>query len=331
MPIELPNLDDRTFADLVEEGRNMIPGLAPSWTDHNPSDPGITLLELFASVTEQLIYRTDRITNEHKNVFLRLIHPPGNDHIFNPSGKVVVRSSAQQRTVDDALAAAIHSGRTETRAITAADYERLACNAGAVRARCLPRSKPEYGKDNVLVSIRQDTMDAIGHVTLIAAPPRAKKEPPPIGDFLTGINTVLEKVTALTTTVGSSAATSPVTLHVIQARSLRVTLAVELMCFDEYRVDKEASVGAVVADMLKKYFDYETGGPEQRGWPIGQVVYASAVYALISKVAGVDYIASLTLTSEDRSRQLSANSVAPACYEYIDLDVVCSFLPKQGH
>ncbi|MGE5604019.1 MAG: hypothetical protein ACM30E_13290, partial [Nitrososphaerales archaeon] len=61
MPIRLPVLDDRTYADLSLELRALIPSYAPDWTDHNPSDPGITLLELFAWLAEGLLYRVDRV------------------------------------------------------------------------------------------------------------------------------------------------------------------------------------------------------------------------------------------------------------------------------
>src|SRR5262249_12635681 len=59
--IELPDLDDRTFDDLVADARARIPSLAPAWTDHNPSDPGIVLLELFAWLAEIVLYRLDRV------------------------------------------------------------------------------------------------------------------------------------------------------------------------------------------------------------------------------------------------------------------------------
>ena len=51
-----PKLDDRTFNDIVEEAISMIPRYAPEWTNHNPSDPGITLIELAAWMTDLLIY-----------------------------------------------------------------------------------------------------------------------------------------------------------------------------------------------------------------------------------------------------------------------------------
>ena len=73
MPLPLPDLDTRTWADLVQEGEALIPRYAPSWTDHNVHDPGITLLELFAWLVEQDIYRVNRIPDRHRLKFLSLI------------------------------------------------------------------------------------------------------------------------------------------------------------------------------------------------------------------------------------------------------------------
>ena len=50
MRLPAPNLDDRRFQDILDEARRLIPRYCPEWTDHNLSDPGITLLELFAFV-----------------------------------------------------------------------------------------------------------------------------------------------------------------------------------------------------------------------------------------------------------------------------------------
>src|SRR3954471_10119304 len=61
MPLQLPDLDTRTWTDLVDEARAAIPRLAPAWTDHNASDPGITILELLAALVEQDIFRVNRV------------------------------------------------------------------------------------------------------------------------------------------------------------------------------------------------------------------------------------------------------------------------------
>src|SRR4030095_11743512 len=73
MPLKVPTLDDRTYADLVREGVQLIPRYAPEWTNHNPSDPGITLLELFAYLTEIYLYRVDRIPEASRANMLRLL------------------------------------------------------------------------------------------------------------------------------------------------------------------------------------------------------------------------------------------------------------------
>jgi hypothetical protein len=73
MPLPLPNLDTRRWADLVSEGRALIPRYAPGWTDHNIHDPGITLIELFAWLTEAEIYRVNQIPDRHRRKFLALV------------------------------------------------------------------------------------------------------------------------------------------------------------------------------------------------------------------------------------------------------------------
>jgi hypothetical protein len=73
MLILLPNLDDRRWQDLVDEGRALIPLYAPEWTDQNVHDPGVTLMELFAWLAEMDIYGLNRITDRARLKFLRLI------------------------------------------------------------------------------------------------------------------------------------------------------------------------------------------------------------------------------------------------------------------
>jgi predicted phage baseplate assembly protein len=72
MPLPPLDLDTRTYADLVDEATALIPRHAPEWTDHNATDPGITLLELFAWLVEQDIYRVNRIPERHRRAFVAL-------------------------------------------------------------------------------------------------------------------------------------------------------------------------------------------------------------------------------------------------------------------
>ncbi len=73
MGLKIPDLDNKTFADLVEEGRLLIPKYAPRWTDHNLHDPGITFIDLFAHLSEMQIYQLNRLTVNHYMKFLKLV------------------------------------------------------------------------------------------------------------------------------------------------------------------------------------------------------------------------------------------------------------------
>ena len=66
-------LDDRRFQELVSEARTRIALTCPEWTEHNVSDPGITLIELFAWMTEMLIYRVNRIPDKLHVALLNLL------------------------------------------------------------------------------------------------------------------------------------------------------------------------------------------------------------------------------------------------------------------
>ena len=76
MTLPAPNLDDRSFQDLVDEAKRMVQRRWPEWTgwtDHNVSDPGVTLIETFAFMVEQLIFRLNRVPDKNYVKFLELI------------------------------------------------------------------------------------------------------------------------------------------------------------------------------------------------------------------------------------------------------------------
>ena len=76
MPLIAPILDDRGFEDLYAELRGRIPVYNPAWTDHNESDPGITLLQLFAYLGEGLQFRFNQIPEATRIAWLKLLGLP---------------------------------------------------------------------------------------------------------------------------------------------------------------------------------------------------------------------------------------------------------------
>lgn len=73
MTLQAPNLDDRKFQDIVSEARSKIPLYCPKWTDYNLSDPGITIIELFAWMVDMLLYRLNRVPEKNYIKFMDLI------------------------------------------------------------------------------------------------------------------------------------------------------------------------------------------------------------------------------------------------------------------
>ncbi|MFY7949226.1 MAG: hypothetical protein ACOVRP_08430, partial [Gemmatimonas sp.] len=76
MPIRPPAIDSRSFEQLRDEALARIPVHNPEWTNFNASDPGVTLLELFAFLTENLLYRANQIPERNRLKFLQLLGVP---------------------------------------------------------------------------------------------------------------------------------------------------------------------------------------------------------------------------------------------------------------
>ena len=61
MSLPIPNLDDRRFQDIVDEARRLIASYCPEWTNLESSDPGVTLIELFAWMSEMVMFRLNQV------------------------------------------------------------------------------------------------------------------------------------------------------------------------------------------------------------------------------------------------------------------------------
>jgi len=165
--IELPVLDDRTYADFAGDARALIPSLAPDWTDHNPSDPGIVLVELLAWLAEIVLYRIDRVPARSYRTFLDVLRGPS-------------APSLDASPLDVAIRETIADLRGRHRAITPDDFEFLALHRwptlpnaqglGALgtvrRALCIPEHSPA----TLAKKWKANPELAPGHVTVILVP-----------------------------------------------------------------------------------------------------------------------------------------------------------------
>jgi predicted phage baseplate assembly protein len=113
MSLPAPNLDDRRFQDLVDDAKRLVQQRCPEWTDHNVSDPGVTLIETVAFMVDQLIYRLNRVPERNYIKFLELIGV----RLFPPTAATADvtfwLSAPQQVPVSVRTGTAVSTTRTE--------------------------------------------------------------------------------------------------------------------------------------------------------------------------------------------------------------------------
>lgn len=71
--LPLPVLDDKSFQELLEDALKLIPQFTPEWTDYNLHDPGITMIELLAWLTEMQQFYQDQVGEQNYLKFLQLL------------------------------------------------------------------------------------------------------------------------------------------------------------------------------------------------------------------------------------------------------------------
>ncbi|WP_420125858.1 baseplate J/gp47 family protein [Longimicrobium sp.] len=76
MPLTIPRIDDRDYPRILNEALARIPVHNPEWTNFNDADPGVTLLQLFAFMTDSLLYRANLIPERNRLKFLELLGIP---------------------------------------------------------------------------------------------------------------------------------------------------------------------------------------------------------------------------------------------------------------
>jgi hypothetical protein len=278
MPLDLPKLDDRTFADLLDEALSILPQYAPEWTNHNASDPGITLVELLAYFTEILLYRADRVSRESRINFLKLLCGPDAASLGDLNG-------ASLREVTERLQSVAAGLRRPERAVTAEDFAQLAQEATE------GQQMPERRAGRVLYVPSHD-LDAeednrMGHASLVVVPQAFPKGSRPAAEDLAAMLSLvrdhLEPRRLLATR-----------LHFSGPRFLWLSLSLEISPLPGMSF---AGLRQEVKNDVEGYFSsFSGGGPEGDGWPFGRSVYLSEIFERIEGVRGIDFVAAVRVT-----------------------------------
>lgn len=269
MPIELPNLDDRTYDGLVEEARNAIPVDHPGWTDHNPSDPGIALIELFAWLTEMTLYRVNRIPERNYRTFLTLLDGRPRD--------------TATMSLDEDIRATLQDLRERWRAVTADDYEYLVATQWPESPQAAAR-----GADESVVRRVRCTAPMPGQISLIVVPQSGVGDAPwlaPRPALLEALAEFFDDRRLLTTR-----------LSVTGPNYVRVALGATLYLKNDARASEVASAAT---QALQRYFHPWEGGDDGAGWPFGHAIHGSAVYAMLENLRGIDHVDGVVIQPAD--------------------------------
>jgi Baseplate J-like protein len=283
MPIPLPDLDDRSYAELTAQARAMIPGLLPAWTDYNPSDPGTTLVELLAWLTEMLLFQVNQIPQASTEKFLKLINGPG----WSPG----------QLSLDEEIRQAVLGLRERYRAVTAADYEYLTLSVwpatdeardlpAVVRAQCVPQRD---------LSAPGPAAPAPAHMSLVVlTSPDAP--PDPVARLLEALWRFFEERRTLTTRH-----------HVVGPAFVPVTVSANLALRADAPPEKALTEARLALDY---YFDPLTGGRDRAGWPFGRSAYASEASAVLQGLPLLRYVEDVELTAPGAAHRVQAGGAA---------------------
>ena len=168
-------LDDRRFQDLVSEARLRIARTCPEWTEHNVSDPGITLIELFAWMTEMTIYRLNRVPDKLHVALLELLG-------IRLDGPSAARTSLRFRLAGPAESpVTIAGGKTEVGTLRTTTDESIVFQLD--EDFTIPPARP-----TAYVLVRAGQPKDVGLAEGVARPQGADQlpfaQPPTVGDAL---------------------------------------------------------------------------------------------------------------------------------------------------
>ncbi len=285
MTLPLPNLDDRTYANLVEEAISQIPVEYPEWTDHNPTDTGIILIELLAWLTEMTLYRVNQIPDDNYASFVSLLKGEQWNLPIN------VSTQERQKSLQSEIQKTLLELRKTYRAITPDDFEKLvlldwnqsplSASLKIARVKCLSQRDLSHLDANTV---------AKGHISLVVIPEKNHQE----NKYETLLK-FLDDRKLLTTH-----------LHIVEPEYISITIEAELVLEDGAQAE---DVKKQAADEVEIFFEplrsqkYWQG----KGWPFGRSVYISELYKLLDDLEGVDYVENLQIKDHSSTYKTEIN------------------------
>lgn len=284
MTLPLPNLDDHSYNSLVEQAISQIPIEYPEWTDHNPTDTGIILIELFAWLTEMTLYRVNQIPDDNYASFLSLLKGKTWNLPNLPNSE---RKTSLQLEIQNTLLEL----RKNYRAVTATDYEKLvledwnqspeSIDLKILRVKCLAQRDLSQSDAETF---------AKGHISLVAIADEKNQNNLTKNRYEKLLN-FLEDRKLLTTR-----------LHIVEPKYVSVAIEAALVVVDGAAAE---DVKTRAKEEVEMFFHPLKSGKnwQGKGWRFGRGVYLSELYKLLDDLEGVDYVEKLEIKDKDKNTQ----------------------------
>jgi len=265
MPIQIPNLDDRNYEQLLRETESLIARYFPDYSDIELTDPAVAINELFCYFFDMVSYQINRITPDTRRNFAALLGIP------------LEYGSSPEELISRALSKLSRVNR----AITASDIEALVIQASKTicskdgeiqRVRVVP------GADRTRVYVLQT--GALRTLTK-AQKTELEKDLQRVYDYLR--------------------LCSPITTHlsIEQTPFLDVSIMTEVVKRRDSTISND-SLAKAIEDKIKLFYDPFKGGDKGEGFEYDRPLTRGDVYELIEGTPGVDYVRSLYIKESSK-------------------------------
>jgi len=305
MKIKIPDLD-KNYEDLIDELVQSIPNFSADWTNFNPSDPGITLLELFSYIAECLIYRSNQVTEKTYFNFFQLIAgarqlDPLDGLQADLLDQVKKWEKNQQADFPTIRAMVERYWGYTNRAISTRDFYALAMEAYFSVDTAIPAPNINY---------RELTLGQLEQIRRVVVIP--DEEHSAINVLLNPDPKRALDFEALRLAVKNNLITKRPIGTVINVRMVYYTSVCLYMALTISSSVAAKTVEDTIRTKIKAYLNSITGGNDHKGWPMGKSLALYELKLIAEDVEGVEEVDEVCLdpyevVDEDDEKQLLKN------------------------
>ena len=278
MPLQIPNLDDRNYDQLIRETDVLVARYFPEYADIGPADPAVAVNELFCHLFDLTMYQLNQITPDARSNFASLL---GIEQVYG-------------RPPEEALRLALAKLSRVDRAITTGDIEAILKKAHLLRnlhggpiLRVWTRPGESAGKP-LRVFVVQNTQK---RSTALAAKTRDE-------DLRTLYNLLRER--------------GPIGTRYLLAHAplQKICVSAEIVKRQDSTIGRD-SLAADIDKKLGAFIHPLTGGDSGDGWPFDKAVSRGDIYNIIEGMPGVDHVKSLYIKKSDDASYSAVDMLSP--------------------